>query len=540
MMEKNGNNALLPELRDLFLGEIDRETKRLAICLLAAFVTGLAAHSWGFLHMTVNQDSLSEFYLSLGWKFYLGRYAEPVLRYAMGEMMVLPWLTGLTGLSFLAVAVYLMSRMFSLNRVWENVVLSGVCAANAVMTTLIATYVHDFAGDMLALLLAVSAAYAWTQMGAEFSWKYTLVGGACLFGCIAIYQAYLAVTLTLLCIYAIMGLLRGKTAGQSIRNLLRAIPMGLLALAAYGVCVLTATRVLGCELGGNGGNDMTKVGENLLELSALVAQGYVQTMRDLFLPHWTSVKAVFGPTDLLIGLLNAALCAKAALIMVRQIKKNRLKLPEILLALALILALPLCMTSICIVSKVFHYLLRYAGLLFYLLILVVLGLERENMAPRKACWQQLLAAVVIGVMILSNIQVANTAYEKKDLEERATLATMTRVLDRLEEYENYRFGESEVLFAGVISSHQAPLRVGKADCMLGMGPSSQIAYNGLESNYLKVFMRYPVNSCDSAEKRQQILESEEFRAMGSFPDRDCIATIDGVIVVKLSDSDTDY
>lgn len=69
---------------------------------------------------------------------------------------------------------------------------------------------------------------------------------------------------------------------------------------------------------------------------------------------------------------------------------------------------------------------------------------------------------------------------------------------------------------------------------------AQIAYNGLESNYLKVFMRYPVNSRDSAEKRQEILESEEFRAMGSFPDRDCIATIDGVIVVKLSDSDTDY
>lgn len=536
MDQNNRGETLLSGIRNTLLTDIDREIKRLKICLISTFLIGLIAHGWGMMHLIVSQDSLSEFYWSnsKGWKFVLGRFAEPVLRYIMGEIIVLPWLTGLSGLLFASFAVYLISKMFSLNRVWENVLLSGICISNAAMTTLIATYIHDFAGDMLALFLSVLAAYQWVQMRDRLSWKHTLVGGACLAVCFGLYQAYLAVTLTLICIYAIMDLLQGRTVGKTIAGLVRAIPMGVLSLAAYGLCVLVVVYATATELGGNGGNDMTQVGNNLLYITDLVKQGYYQVMWEFFVPHCTSVKALLDKTTRVICFINIVLGLASAAIIVRFFRKKKMKWPEILVTLALIALLPLCMSCVSVVSTVWHYLMRYANYLFYLMVLTLFRLEREEASERMVKWQQLAAMGMMGIIILSNVQVANTAYEKKDFERDATLATMTRVLDRLEAYEDYEFGESEVAIAGIITSHQERLKVGNVDYMIGMGPTSQISYNGLEERYLEVVMGYPMKMC-SPEKEAEIMETDQFKAMGSFPARDCIATIDGVVVVKLSD-----
>lgn len=528
MNNKSGSGELLPGLRDRLLADVDCEIRRLKICLLSVFIIGLAAHGWGMMHLNLSQDSLSEFYWTSakGWKFFLGRFVEPLRRYLMGELIVLPWLSCLSGLVFLALAVYLMARIFSLDRVWELVVFSGICVANSAMTTLIATYVHDFAGDMLSLLLAVMAAWLWVQMRDGFSWKRTLLGAVCLTLCFGIYQAYLAVTATVVFTYAVIALLRGGKAKKTIAHLLRALPMVALGVAGYGAGVWMTMHIFHTSLGGSGGNDLTLVGENLMHIFSLAAQGYLQVIYDLFLPHWTSVKALRAPMTLVVCLLNIALFLKSASIVLKTFRKKQMPRAERILTLVLIVLLPLCMSCVSIVSTVLHYLMRYANYLFYLVVLALLKLERENEADRRFQWQQLAAMGMIAVVIGCNVQVSNTAYEKKDYEQKATLATMTRVLARLEAYEDYAFEESQVAICGVISSHKERLKVGNVDYMLGMGPTSQLAYDGLDAVYLKTTMAYPINLV-SPEKEQEIMETDAFKAMGSFPVRTALPPLTG-------------
>lgn len=417
METKHNSDSELGMLRGVLLGEIDSEGKRLKVCLISTFIFGLIAHAYGFLHLLIGHDSLHEFYWSVSrdWKLILGRFVEPLLRYLLGEIIVLPWLAGLTGLLFVALAVHLISKMFQLNKVWETLLLSGICTTNVTVTAIIATYAHDFTGDMMALLLCTMATYAWYQMRSRFSWKYTVLGTFCLAAAFGLYQAYLAVMTTVLCIWSVLELLHGTPAKTTIMRLLRALPMILLAVVLYLACVF-ATRQLYhiVAFSGEPANDISVVGENLLRFKELVIQGYRQVARDLFRPHWNSVKGVHYRASALVSVVNMVLCLHTAWTLLTIIKKKALKKAQIILIFGLLLLLPLAMTCVSIISTAFHNLLRYAYYLFYLLVVAVFCVGRNTSSIKQPGRQGMLIAGLICIVLLNNVQVSNAVYEKKN------------------------------------------------------------------------------------------------------------------------------
>lgn len=232
-------------IRELLMGSIVSEAQRLKVCLVATLLLGLFAHGYGFLNFTINDDSLYEFYLStcMDWKLQLGRFMEPLLRFLMGEAIVLPWMTGIIGLLFAGLAMHLISKIFRLDTVWENILLCGICITNTTVISLIATFIHDFCGDMLALLLGVYAAYAWIQIKQKFSWKHTIIGATCLIGSVGFYQTFPAVTVTLICISMIQDLLKGVSLKTVCQGLLKAIPMAVIAVLGYLFCVVLSFQI---------------------------------------------------------------------------------------------------------------------------------------------------------------------------------------------------------------------------------------------------------------------------------------------------------
>lgn len=530
MEEMKRNGSEWGTLKESLLGEVDSEVMRLKICLVSTLIIGLIAHGFGLVNLLLNHDSLHEFYLyvSRPWKISLGRFMEPILRYFMGEIIVLPWLTGLTGLLCLALSAHLISKMFRLERIWENILLGGIMATNVTVTALIATYVHDFAGDMLALLLAVTAAYLWTKMREGFSWKYTILGAACLTASVGFYQAYLAETLTLMCMDSILQILRGRRAKNSILHLLRALPMGVIAVAVYAVGVWLTLKLSGERLTGGPGNNIALMGENLLRWQEMVVQSYTQVIQDLYCAKWEGVKGVHYDASLFVARLNSLLSLGALWRIVALMKRKNMEWPEILLTLALFALLPLCMLCVSVVSTEFHNLMRFAVYLFYPLVLAILAMDDT----RKG-WKQFLPMVLIAVVLMNNIQVSNTAYEKKELEQQATLSTMTRMLTRLEEYEDYVPGQSEVAVLGVIGSHDAQLEVGAIEGIIGMTYTSQITYYPMMEEYLRIVLKTSLNFCDD-DTVEALYQTEAYQAMPAFPKTGFISTIDGVIVVKMS------
>lgn len=137
------------------------------------------------------------------------------------------------------------------------------------------------------------------------------------------------------------------------------------------------------------------------------------------------------------------------------------------------------------------------------------------------------------MVLFNNVQISNAAYEKKDLEQQAALSTMTRVLDRVENHEGYVREVSEVAIIGDVRQQQEPLRVGPILGITGLYNISPITYPDTMEDYFKIVLQSPIQLC-SWERQKEIMGTEAFAKMGIFPAENSIATIDGVIVVKLS------
>lgn len=532
MEKKQNSRSELALARDFLLGEIGGEGNRLKVCMLATLLLGLLAHGLGLTNLLISHDSLHEFYwtASRDWKFTLGRFMEPILRFLMGELITLPWLAGLTGLLAVGLSVHLLSKMFGLNRVWENILLAGVCVTNTTVTALIATYIHDFAGDMTALLLSVAAAWAWTKMERGLSWRWTLVGAVCLGLSLGFYQAYLAVTVTVMCLYAIRKLLDGAEAKKIVAHLLRALPMAVLAVAGYALGVLLTQAVFGVDAStGDPTNDLTQVGMNLHQLGANFVKGYGFALRDLFTNHWDSVKGVHGLASLAVALVNLILLVLSLVSLTCSMIRDRRKRPEAALTAALLVLLPVALRCVSMVSTSFHFLVRYADCLFYLLVLICLrGNGRKWSAVRAG------AALLIAFVLMNNVQISNTAYEHKELENQATASMMTRVMTRLDTCEAFDPETSEVAILGDIGKQLKPLKPGGVRGISGMFFLSPITAPDTMADYFEIVLQYPLNLVDQ-HRQWELMQTEAYRAMPVFPAEGCVDTIDGVVVVKMSE-----
>lgn len=529
-----------PSEWEMLRGSLSRgvtsEGQRLKAAFAATFLLGLLAHGFGFANLFLNHDSLHEFYwtVSTPWKFALGRFFAPVLRYFMGEIVVLPWLTTLTGLALIALSVHFLSKIFRLDRIWQILLLSGICVTNIVVTALIATYLHDFAGDMLALLLCVIALWAWSKMDKKFHLGYTLVGAACIGLSFCLYQAYLAVTATAICIFMIQGLLRGKNVKETILHGLRGLLMAILAFVGYMGLVFCVQRFLGLSVStGYVGNDVTMMGTNLPHLWDLSLQGYRDVLQVLFSINAATCRSLHSLTDRLIVAGNMILLVMGLIRIGLLAKERKLSIQALLLIAALLVMMPIAMSCVNIISSAFHTLLTYSYYLFYLWILVVLSEKREPQPRLHRTLCPLTAGLLIAGVIISNMQVSNCAYTKKSLESQAALSTMTRVAARLEAQPGYIPGQTPVSIIGDVSAQQAPLKIPFLEKVIGMDYVSPVTYSDVKEDYFSIILQCPIQLVDG-ELRHQLAQTEAYQQMPCFPADGSIQYIQDVLVVKLS------
>lgn len=529
MEEKSTGPSELALLGGWLNRPVAGEGQRLKLSFAAVFLFGLLAHGFGLTNLLLSHDSLHEFYwtVSKPWKFGLGRFFAPVLRYAMGEITILPWLTGLAGLAFAALAVHLLGKIFRLDKTWQIYLLGGLAVTNVTVTALIATYLHDFAGDMLALALCVAAGWCWQQMAEKFSLKYTLIAGFCLFVSFGLYQAYLAVTATVVALVLIQGTLQGRSAKEGLRHGLRAFPMVILAGGAYFALVFAARTLLDIPAAGDTGNDLSLMGSHLENLGSLLLQGIRQVWQDLFTTHWDGVKGVHDKAGLLVTIVNIVLLIVTLFALFSRMAHR--KLGDRLFVLALVLALPLTMSCVSIVSTAFHTLLRYATGLYYLLVLLALS-EGKGKGFSLA---RIGAGVLMSLVLFSNIQIANAAYVQKELEQQATLSTMTRVVDRLEQQPGYVPGQTPVAILGSVAHQQSPLKTGPIRGIIGLYNTTPITSPEVTADYFSIVLQSPMALVDLP-RQKELMQTDAYQQMPVFPAAGAIAMVEDVLVVKLS------
>jgi hypothetical protein len=143
-----------------------------------------------------------------------------------------------------------------------------------------------------------------------------------------------------------------------------------------------------------------------------------------------------------------------------------------------------------------------------------------------------IACITASVLILTNALFANRVYVKKDLEERATLTVMTRIIDRIEQTDGYTTGSTPVVFYGDLNSSPLMKRSDSFDYLgVGLDNSFSVTYKETYRVYINEYMNYPMIIQDTFDfKYQQSIEK-----MPVFPAEGSTRVIDGILFVKLSE-----
>ena len=495
----------------------------------ATLILGLIAHAFGLFHISPVHDTLWEFTNAWSHKVSLGRFLEPLIREIMGETIILPVITGVVSLICIFISVFFICKMFRISNPIYVSLIAGISVTNLTVTSLLAAFTHDLAGDMIALALSVIATYL-LIINSEKGVKKTILPAILIIASLSIYQAYFAVSVTLLFIYSVHRLLSGETCKKTFKVLSRAIVVLAISAVIYACITYLISSITGMTQNSDSYNSVFKA-LDIKSIFMRIPRGIFMVIRVLFLPNNAyAVKANTTWGGFLVMFINIALLLISAFLLIKgYINKKITTGRAVFLAILLILT-PFAMSCIFLLLGVAYILLVFPCWYFYLLVLLIISWGKENEIVKKPNLSSFFV-LTVSIIILLNIQLSNTVYVSRELEKNATLSTMTRVVSAIEAQDGYEYGKTPIAFVGAyyktLSGVPNTDPVNQVD---GMQFNSPISYYECYENYFRVILQYEANL--SGLNKQQM---EIAREMPIFPENGSVRTIDGIIVVKMGE-----
>lgn len=515
--------------------EWNQNKKKLCFALAVTFAWGMLTHGYGFAQSAFSHDSLNEFNGSDGgnfWKIQLGRFVIPAYRAVFRTDLTLPWMIGMLSLLWIGLAVYLVIRIFNMDSKLTMILTAGIFATNITVTATAATYLHDYDCDMFAMFCTVAAVYCW-----RFLARSGILWGAMLTVlALGIYQSYISVTVVLVIIVCILDLLNEESFQAVFSGGMKAIGMLLLGGILYYIVMKLVLTVTEIPLSTGGTNSL----DAALSLTPKTIVYYtVYAYVDCFNRLWNMLSVypavVVKTATMLLGLI---ICA-AVIIGLCQKKLGRL---EKLLCLVLVCLLPLGMNLMYVpVGGIVHDLMVYAVWMYYLLALLMADYLINRLPDAVFKFKKGLSfgsMLLVFALLYSNVQVANVIYLKKDLEQDSFLSMMTQIVYRMEQTEEYKPGETPVVFVG--SPEQRIQEVNgfeKYQTMTGADESNvaDLQINYRVQRYFHYILANPAIMA-SNELWDALQSDSRVHAMPSYPEDGCTQIVDGVLVVKVGDN----
>lgn len=459
-------------------------------------------------------------------KVAVGRFIVPIYRRWTRGNLALPWLVGMMALFFLAVAIYLIVRMYGIKSRWTIALIAGIMVTNVTVFAQTATYEHELDVNMLALLFAVAAAYIWNK---GHPIVVLIFGGGLATLSMGIYQSYISVTVFLVVFSSILSLLQGK--GWK-KTLIKGI-LGMMMLVV-GLMVYTYVSERMCEV------YQIPLERRVHLLGEMDAARVKELIRGTYQWFFDTLYHMACFPNKLLTRVNFFVVVSSVITMLYWIIQDRtIKVLDVCLMLVLIALIPMATNMIYFLARgEVHDLMHYATWMIYAVYGVLIGLFvlREGVPQWVKTLLKTVCVVTVGILIWQNIAIANIAYLKKDLESKAELSKMTRVVADMEEQEGYVAGETPVAFMGVSwigGSIQGFDQVGQ---ITGHGFLMPIStdltswYFDAYRAYFEYILNYPIVM---VEGRSWLWENETYRAMPTYPKEGYVQMIDGVLVVKM-------
>lgn len=489
-------------------------------------ITGFsfAAHAYRCFHLMYSHDSLMVFQNNVDRQVSLGRFLQPVYWNLRGQLCA-PLLLGITSVIWLTLAACIVINVLGIQRRITVFVICGVLATSSSLSLSYATYLPWIDIFTLSLLFCVLGVFLWRR----YPRRGFLFGMLPIMVSMALYQAYFQSAVILSMIILAKEILEGETFKKVVIDGTKALCMllgGCLFYYAAMQIVLLVTAT-GAATSYNG---MSRIGGGNMTLKYLcfmLMKTYVYVLDEIVRP------VTYNPYGMVTG-MNILLLVLACAGIIRMVYKKKLSRINVLLLAALLLAMPFGVNVVYFISRgVEHPLMTYSFSFGYILAVLIFEMNTEyGMQPLPL---QVFATALIVWIIWDSIVFANQLYLKKGLEEQATLSCMTRIVDRMEQMEDYAVNETPVVLIGQLEhSGLAEEREGFAGDY-GVGMARNFAVTDYESyeDYFEFVLGYPIHLLSESES-ERYAGMEEVQRMPDFPAKDSCKYVDGVLVVKLS------
>ncbi|MBR4393894.1 MAG: glucosyltransferase domain-containing protein [Oscillospiraceae bacterium] len=538
-MSKMGKQSLHAGWKD---GLTREEEKRLLLgSVLFVFLWGLAAHAYGFLHGDFSHDMLNALVVDnveTYWKMQLGRLWVVLYRRTIRGVIAAPWLCGVLGLFWISLSCFLTAKLFRIRSRFLLCLLAGVLTVNLTTIAMTATYLYEFDFDMFALLLGVMAVFLWDRYG----WTGSLVGALFVTGVLGLYQSYVCVVITLVMLLSITALLRGEAFGAVFKKGLRGVCMLLIGALLYYGALQWMCAVKGITLNTNSYNSVYTV----LEGDAK-SPGFLATIGAVY-RNWAGAFFNRGAAHIEMPVwwcsIALAVCFVAGIIL--WLVRGKSGAAEKILLVVLAVLLPFGMNATRVLSgRDVHDLMKYAFWLTYPACLLPWFVRKEDPSAAngkdRLRFVRPLSALLVLIVLISNVQTANIVYTKKGLEQDATLAYMTRVVDSLEKREDYVPGETPLVIVGLgepmtkpIPGFEAYYDITGCDAASPIASDTVTYYYNAYAAYFRYIMNEPAQMADAA-TWNAVLKDARVRAMPCWPAEGSMQLADDVFVVKLGE-----
>lgn len=511
----------------------------------ATVIIGLLIHMPMMMQDIPNHDGLDSMYFDQNM-ITSGRWFLTVAC-GISSYYTLPWLIGLLAVIYLGLAAVALTEFLELRKSWTIVLVSGLLVSFPTLTSTFA-YVFTMDGYMMAVLLAVMSAL----LVKKFKWGF-VAGGVCLAFSMGIYQAYLAIAV-LLSIFGI--LMIAMEAGNVKEKLLRSLKylyMGIIGAGGYYVILQILLKLQGKELASYQG---------INEMGTVEKAGLVDIIKKMYTDFFGftlkgNVLMNNGFSYVAIGVLAVLTLVVLCILAVRN---KWFKSPWFYILLGLLaVGLPIATNMILFISPevTYHALMRYQWVLYPIFMIAFVGGEnhkagvpeeetakiQENSSTAKTvpgvtAWTQWLTLLAAGVLIWNYAVTDNIAYGNMQKKYEKTYAYCVRLLDRIEQTEGYYQG-MPIAMIGVVGEDAYPITDITGDVtsnLIGTG-GDYLLYTG--QNY-ELFMKHYLGATLNilpADAMGEMYYDERYVEMHTFPAKDSIKIMDGVMYIKTENID---
>lgn len=514
--------------------------------MCSSVIIGLLTHAYILYNKISYHDDIFCLY-TLGGTYGSGRWSLGILgalmRRLFGGTYSAPGLNGILSILLIAVAATLIVEMFSVKNIWWIVATAGIMETIPVVTS---TFSYMFTAPyyMIALVFAVLGAFLITRKQKWFDWHCI---GAVLSMAVAvgIYQAYFAVTVSLVLSYLIWNFdeivgsdARRNGAKKLLLGGIRALVLMALGMAAYALFNKVFLAVTHYELSDyRGVNNMFSVTfSGLLSSAAGTYKAFVSMF----------VKDYVGLTSVLpIRLALIILWILAIVCMIRESIRRKAGAWCNILYWGMAALLPLAFHIVNVMvsggDTGIHTLMLYSLAQMFIFPIVILAKYTGGCAVsfEKTKYTAGMTAVSVAMaylIIFSYAVVDNQAYMRVQLLQNEATAFYNRLITRIEGTEGYLQSDS-IYIAGALEISDKNLTEVPQFPAVTMTGYTMTTDEFINDYAWKEYVRWQLGFDPVYEA--QVPDVSAISEMPCYPDADSIRIVDDVVVVKFSDGNAE-